>query len=691
MNPLVQAARASRPRASRPPSSRPRSSRLRVTLAAVAAALVGATLTVATVALPASPAAAYPAANVELRGHGHGHGRGMGQYGSLGYALAGAGYGAILDRFYGGTVMGSIGDAPMSVRILRMDGLDTVVQQEQGLATTSTHPGQPFPALRTHLVGANTFEVFSGPNCGGPWTLIATVNGPVTLGSGAPQTDDHRTMLQLCEGATTRWYRGELGIFDSGGARTVNRVGMEGYLRGVVPRESPAAWGSLGGGLGMNALRAQAVAARSYAQVQNRYPYAKSCDTETCQVYGGFAVQDPGGYRDLEAAATNAAVAETVGQVRVFAGTATVASTEFSSSTGGHTAGGTFPAVVDEGDAVPQNPSHNWTASIPVASVEAAYPGIGQLRSVDVVRRNGLGDFGGRVLEVALVGTVGRQSLTGDEFRSRFALKSDWFLVTNNASGGVAGYWLVAADGGIFSFGAAQFWGSMGGRRLNQPVLGMAPTPAGNGYWLVAADGGIFSFGDARFWGSTGNIRLNQPGVAMTSSPTGNGYWLVAKDGGIFAFGDARFAGSTGNIRLNQPVVGMARTPSGSGYWLVAADGGIFAFGDARFWGSTGNIRLNQPVIGMAPSPTGNGYWLVAADGGIFAFGDAHYQGSLPAIRAPGPARGIQATATGGGYLVANDAGRVFAFGDAPFFGDVATGIPGYRGGVRGITARYGQ
>jgi len=73
----------------------------------------------------------------------------------------------------------------------------------------------------------------------------------------------------------------------------------------------------------------------------------------------------------------------------------------------------------------------------------------------------------------------------------------------------------------------------------------------------VASDGGMFAFGDARFFGSTGDNRLNQPLVGMRPTPTGRGYWLVARDGGIFSFGDAGFMGSTGEIRLNQPIVGM--------------------------------------------------------------------------------------------------------------------------------------
>jgi hypothetical protein len=232
-----------------------------------------------------------------------------------------------------------------------------------------------------------------------------------------------------------------------------------------------------------------------------------------------------------------------------------------------------------------------------------------------------------------------------------------------------AGYWSAAADGGVFAFGAADFHGSMGGTRLNRPVVGMAPTPSGKGYWLVASDGGVFAFGDARFFGSTGAITLNRPIVGMQSTPSGKGYWLVASDGGVFAFGDAAFYGSTGALRLNSPVVGMAATPSGKGYWMVAADGGVFAFGDASFRGSTGAIRLNRPVVGMAPTVSGRGYQLVASDGGVFAFGDAQFFGSTGGIRLNSPVVGAQATPSGRGYWMVAADGGIFAFGDASFVG----------------------
>ncbi|MEU8612167.1 peptidoglycan DD-metalloendopeptidase family protein [Actinoplanes sp. NPDC048791] len=189
------------------------------------------------------------------------------------------------------------------------------------------------------------------------------------------------------------------------------------------------------------------------------------------------------------------------------------------------------------------------------------------------------------------------------------------------------GYWLAAADGGVFSYGDAQFYGSMGGKPLAAPVVGIAATPSGKGYWLVAKDGGIFAFGDAQFYGSMGGKPLNAPMVGITPTATGRGYWTVARDGGIFAFGDAQFYGSMGGKPLNAPVVGLAATPSGKGYWLVAADGGIFAFGDAPFYGSMGGKPLNAPMVGIASTTTGAGYWMVARDGGVFTFGDATFFG----------------------------------------------------------------
>ena len=243
--------------------------------------------------------------------------------------------------------------------------------------------------------------------------------------------------------------------------------------------------------------------------------------------------------------------------------------------------------------------------------------------------------------------------------------------VHETAATSVSAYWVVASDGGVFSYGGTPFYGSTGNIRLNKPVVAMAstsPTDSG-GYRLVASDGGIFSYGDAGFYGSTGNIRLNQPIVGMGTTSDGGGYWLVAADGGVFTFGDAAFYGSMGGTHLNEPIVGMATTGDNRGYWLVASDGGIFAFGDAAFYGSTGNLTLQKPVVGMAPTHDHRGYWMVASDGGIFAFGDAPFYGSLGNVPQSRPIVSMTATADGGGYWFTNSNGAVTAFGDATYWG----------------------
>ena len=141
------------------------------------------------------------------------------------------------------------------------------------------------------------------------------------------------------------------------------------------------------------------------------------------------------------------------------------------------------------------------------------------------------------------------------------------------------GYWLDGSDGGIFSFGSAQFYGSTGGLVLQRPVVGIVPTKDHGGYWLDASDGGVFSFGDTQFYGSIPGLglhpagsglpnSLNAPIVAMVPSIDDNGYFMVASDGGVFAFGDAHFAGSCPGIGgCSGAAVAVMPDASGNGYW----------------------------------------------------------------------------------------------------------------------------
>jgi hypothetical protein len=194
---------------------------------------------------------------------------------------------------------------------------------------------------------------------------------------------------------------------------------------------------------------------------------------------------------------------------------------------------------------------------------------------------------------------------------------------------------VVTANGGISAAGSltpgsyavsgtdSDTSGDSGTWTFTLSVVPTSTPPPPAGYWLVASDGGIFSYGDAAFYGSTGSLHLNKPIVGMAATANGGGYWMVASDGGIFSFGDAKFYGSTGSLHLNKPIVGMAAAPDGKGYWLVASDGGIFSYGDAGFFGSDIGHQLSNPVVGIATTRDGNGYWLVTSDGHVTSFGDA--------------------------------------------------------------------
>jgi ribosomal protein L24E len=228
----------------------------------------------------------------------------------------------------------------------------------------------------------------------------------------------------------------------------------------------------------------------------------------------------------------------------------------------------------------------------------------------------------------------------------------------------------------VYAFGGAPSLGAPNSA-LNAPIVGIASTQSHRGYWLLASDGGIFSYGDAHFYGSTGAMHLNQPVVGIAPTPSGHGYWLVASDGGIFTFGDAHFYGSTGAMHLNQPIIGMAPTRNGHGYWLVASDGGIFTFGNAGFHGSTGATVLYSNVAGMATSKSGHGYWLASADGRVFSYGDAPV---LSGVHPTSPIVGVQATPNGTGLLLVSSDGAVFT-----------TGTAKYAGGANGPTSAVEQ
>ncbi|MEV0947124.1 SpoIID/LytB domain-containing protein [Rhodococcus sp. NPDC049939] len=346
-----------------------------------------------------------------ISGHGNGHGRGMGQWGAYGYAKD-HGWAAerILAHYYGGTTLGTLADAQISVRLQGRDDQPLGVYSDVGavVAGKSVGPGDGVHLTPTEGGGAS---VVVTRGCAGDVLWQETTDhpwvDPVDLGPDRPPSEH----LKLCADDTP--YRGSLGVaLDGGATRTVNVLEIDDYLLGVLPHEVKANWADTGGA---EALRAQAVAARSYAAAEDREEYARTCDTKDCQIYGGSASEDP---RTTEAVRSTSDMILTRDNKVVAA--------EFSSSTGGYTAGGEFPAVVDLGDTA--SPYHDWTVTLTAGDIASAF-GVGELESFEVVARNNFGAEGGRATGVKVVGSTGTAEVTGLEARSKLNLRSDWFTV----------------------------------------------------------------------------------------------------------------------------------------------------------------------------------------------------------------------------------------------------------------------
>lgn len=194
-----------------------------------------------------------------------------------------------------------------------------------------------------------------------------------------------------------------------------------------------------------------------------------------------------------------------------------------------------------------------------------------------------------------------------------------------------AGYWTVTSSGQVVAHAGATFYGDTytygitglsGSHPLNAPIVGIVGTPSGSGYWLVAADGGVFDFGSAKFYGSTysygitglsGTRPLDAPIVGAVAAPDGSGYYLVAADGGVFDFGSAKFSGSTydlgytglrGSHPLPGPITDIMPNPTGQGYYVVCKTGNVLAIGGAP---SLGNAKVGHAVAIIPSVPVYTG------------------------------------------------------------------------------------
>lgn len=229
------------------------------------------------------------------------------------------------------------------------------------------------------------------------------------------------------------------------------------------------------------------------------------------------------------------------------------------------------------------------------------------------------------------------------------------------------GYWAAGADGGVFAYGDARYFGGAAGEDLAAPVVDLVPTVDRRGYTLLGADGGVLNFGNAPFHGGLAGIDIRGEAVGLARTPEGDGYWIATSAGPVFAFGAAEFLGNPHG--LDAPVVDIVADPTGEGYWLLTADGAVIAHGTALDRGGADRYDLAAPAVALAATPSGRGYWVATADGGVFAFGDAGYHGGLAGTPLAAPIVDLVPTPTGDGYWLIGADGGVFAKGDARFLG----------------------
>ena len=376
--------------------------------------------------LPASAAAgAEPRKKVEtwatpgstaitLTGHGFGHGHGLSQYGALGAAEQGLSWQQINEFYYPGTSWGPV-RGKVRVLLTGDTGRDVQVVAQRGIKVTSLERDRSWriPDLRARKwrLVAKRDDTLVQRTTGGRWRTWKRVPGEAEFSSRSGP-------LTLVTPNGRHAYRGTLqsvGPREGGKRQTVNRVGLEAYLRGVVPEEVPALWAPA-------AVSAQSVAARTYAAFERSHPAAAHydlCDTTQCQVYGGVDVEHP---------AATAAIRATSRQGLFYDGRP--AFTQFSASNGGWSSAGSMPYLVAQPDPYDglANPTYStWTTTIDDTQVEAHWPGIGDLTAIEVTSRDGNGEWGGRVADMAFIGTTGTARVDGDTVRSTFGLNSDWF------------------------------------------------------------------------------------------------------------------------------------------------------------------------------------------------------------------------------------------------------------------------
>jgi stage II sporulation protein D len=360
-----------------------------MTRAKETAIAVAACAALAAGALPAGASAA----KWIIRGHGFGHGVGMSQYGAYGYAKHGRDYRSILRHYYRHTRIGTAND---SIKVLLASGPGSV-----GFSNARKACGKRLRANRGYQFAESGSKV-----------LLRSARGRKLASCGHKGTARGGHGIRV-DGKGT--YRGALMATASGGLLVVNKVGLDDYAKGVIANEMPSSWPQ-------NALRAQAVATRSYGMSSSGGRGFDVYDDTRSQVYGG---------KGSETRATNRAVRETRKQILRYH--KEVITAFFFSTSGGRTESiqYAFPGA----SAVPylksvddpydhSSPYHKWTVRYSRGEMESRLSGLfrGRLKKVKVTKT---GDSP-RIVKAKVVGSRDSSRVSGATLQGRLDLMSTW-------------------------------------------------------------------------------------------------------------------------------------------------------------------------------------------------------------------------------------------------------------------------
>jgi SpoIID/LytB domain protein len=402
---------------------------------------------------------------------GWGHGVGMSQYGAYGAAKAGLNYSKILAFYYPGTKEAKLADNE-SIRVWIKADTDHALhfKVDSGLTVKDSTgkkkvlpTGSKYKQWRISYSGSSRKLCYK--NASGRWVAYST--GLNAKKSWYVYNTSSKVVTVNLPGFS-RKYRGETELAWNGGSPiTVNTVSMEDYLRGVVPSEMPASWST-------EAIKAQAVAARSYAARYKQNLKGKKaydiCNTTSCQVYYGASNED---------SRTDAAIKATAGIVLKYQDT--IAYTMFSSSNGGHSAKGDYPYLTAHEDPYDDDMLNQYRLyTFTSAEIQKKFPSIGTFKSI-TLKRDGTGQFGGRVTEAKITGSKGSKTISGGTFKSTFGLRERLALVVGGLGKGTGNYtrWV----------NAKQVNGNIGVPKASEQAVGSglhAQFSKGDLYWTKA-------------------------------------------------------------------------------------------------------------------------------------------------------------------------------------------------------------